>query len=102
LLASRRVRRLSRTQQFAEAESFARDMVADQFRQAGAGCVPVDVGLDAAMQVADMQVKAWEQAGYTQEEIDAELGPEFAKWAVGTAAELARQASIAHRALGKV
>jgi hypothetical protein len=88
--------------QLAQAETEARSMVAEEFHRAGAGRIDPDTGLDAANKVADMQIAAWQQAGYSQEEIDAALTPEFAAWAIKTAAELGRQASITHYALGKV
>ena len=89
-------------QQLAHAESEARSMVADEFQRAGAGRIDVDTGLDAAGRVADMQIQAWEQAGYTPEQIGELLNPEFAARAVRTAAQLGRQAQISHYALGKV
>jgi hypothetical protein len=88
--------------QLAEAAETARGMVSEEFRRAGAGRVDADTGLAAAVQVAAMQLKAWEQAGYSQEQIDGMADAEFDKWCIRTAAELGRQATVTHYALGKV
>jgi hypothetical protein len=88
--------------QFAQAEHVARGMVSEEFRKAGAGRIDIDTGLAAADAVADAQIAAWEREGYTQEEINERMTPEFGAWAIRTAAELGRQASISHYALGKV
>jgi hypothetical protein len=89
--------------QLAQAEVEARGLMADPFRAAGAGRVDVETGLRAAITVAETQVSNWQQAGYSPEQIDEMTTTgEFDRWCIETAAELGRQASIIHYALGKV
>ena len=104
VLAERQDRQADeQNQQLAQAESEARGLVADAFRAAGAGRVDVDTGLRAAITVAETQISNWQQAGYSAEQIDEMTTTgEFDRWCIETAAELGRQASITHYALGKV